>query len=271
MKIFKTVLVVGGSLAVSGIAILFCLPAKGGKARYFPDEILFAHRAFNPRYPPNTIEGIAYLLAHRAHAVEIDLRLTADEKIVLLHDNEVLHRLAGSENGANDFRYDDLARFSLPSQIGGDGGCRIPLLQTVFERFGDSLLFYLDIKDSRKKMADRLVRMVRRYGLERRVVVANADILFTSYVRLRYPDIPVALEGFNAGKEWAYPLFPRRLRPDFLSSFHQKTDERHVEWLAQHGLLSSKIVYGVTAATYEKNRMVGFKKIIVDFDTAVFK
>ena len=55
-----------------------------------------AHRGFSARAPENTLPALQAALEAGAHVAEIDVRLTRDGKLVLMHDSEVDRTTDGS-------------------------------------------------------------------------------------------------------------------------------------------------------------------------------
>ena len=55
-----------------------------------------AHRGFSSDYPENTIPALQAALDTGAHVAEIDVRLTQDGKLVLMHDAKVDRTTDGS-------------------------------------------------------------------------------------------------------------------------------------------------------------------------------
>ncbi|ARC57752.1 Fructose-1,6-bisphosphatase/inositol-1-monophosphatase [Frondihabitans sp. 762G35] len=93
-----------------------------------------AHRGDSSRWRENTLRAVRSALAEGADSVEIDVRLTRDGDVVLLHD-PTLERLWGVERAVRDVTLAELR------ELGG-GEERIPLLADVLPLFdrGDALL-----------------------------------------------------------------------------------------------------------------------------------
>jgi hypothetical protein len=267
MKVFKFFLFAFLVLIVVGIAIIYSLPSKRNISS-FPDCLLFAHRAFTPCFPENSLEAILFLKNRNVKAVEIDIRKTADNKWVLFHDEDG-SRLLGINKTISSLEFEELNSKNLifNKQL---SNCKIPLFTKVLDRISDSLYFYLDVKEPTISNAKELVEIIKLKHLENTVLLATPNTRFVLYIKLFYPDIKVALEGFNAGKEVIFTLIPLRLQPDFLSSFHNRTNKEHVHWLEAHSLLNAKIVYGVTKKTFNANVNARFKKMLVDYDSTIF-
>lgn len=268
MKIVKYIFFSILSLVFTGLVILYSLPSKRNISS-FPDQLLFAHRAFTPCFPENSLESILYLKEKGVKAIEIDIRKTANNKWILFHDANGT-QLLGINDDINNIEFSKLNSRNLIFK-NQKSGCKIPLFTSVLDRISDSIFFYLDVKEPTISNAKELVGIIKSKHLENSVLLATPNTRFVLYIKLFYPEIKVALEGFNAGKEFVYTIIPRRLRPDFVSSFHNRTNKEHVNWLVKHSLLSAKIVYGVTNKTYNTNVKAGFKKMLVDYDSTIFR
>ena len=227
--------------------------------------LLFAHRGVVENFPENSLESIGEAKRLGFRAVEFDLRKSADDDFILFHDPET-DRMLGKGLNINKISTSELDDFPL-IQNGKPGKYFIPTLEEVLDQHSADFIFYFDLKLSGFKEADQIVEIIRKYNIENRVIVASADALFVFYVEYKYPEIITALEGFNAGKEWIYPLIPKNLRPDFLSGFLNRIDENHVEWLRKNELLSRRIVYGIDSSNFISAKSMGIKHMIMDYDS----
>jgi glycerophosphoryl diester phosphodiesterase len=221
----------------------------------------FAHRAGDAVLPENTAEGVAHSLALGYDGVEIDIHATSDNVFVLLHDDSC-QRMLGVDGTVDQHTYAELEEQPLRNHT-IPTGLHIARLDSVLSRFGDSLLFYLDIKVTGRDQADSIARLVERYA-PRNVLIASSSIPFITSLEFHHPELNTVLEGFDKGEEWTWWLFPRNFRPDFLSSFDDEVDEHQIDWLREHGLLANKLVYGMDSAGYGRMRALGITRLIVD-------
>lgn len=108
-------------------------------------NIYFAHRGFHDNHPLDTSGGktkeghegnlkvpenslLAFKLAADAgYGVELDIRLSKDNQVVVFHDDS-LERICNTGGQISDFTYDELKEFSLCNT-----NERIPLLTDVLE------------------------------------------------------------------------------------------------------------------------------------------
>jgi glycerophosphoryl diester phosphodiesterase len=246
--------------------VLYSVPSRNLPSR-LPSYLLFAHKAISNKFPENSIESIVYLKSWGVKAIEIDLRKTADDTWVLFHDSNGKTLLRKNVQ-IKELTFNELEKLNL--YLNEETVCKVPSFDSVLERIQDSVYLYLDIKIPSFQNAKEIAEIIEKHHLNNTLIVASTDGLLILYLKIFYPEIHVALEGFNSGKEFTYPLTPKRLRPDFLSGFYFRTNLRHVSWLRKHQLLDSKIVYGVDTASIEKVTFMGYKKIMADFDSTMF-
>jgi glycerophosphoryl diester phosphodiesterase len=269
--ILKALLIAITAFVVAYLAFGFSFGGFGSKPikPLFSDPadsaLLFAHRGVVENFPENSLESIGEAKRLGFRAVEFDLRKSADDDFILFHDPET-DRMLGKGLNINKISTSELDDFPL-IQNGKPGKYFIPTLEEVLDQHSADFIFYFDLKLSGFKEADQIVEIIRKYNIENRVIVASADALFVFYVEYKYPEIITALEGFNAGKEWIYPLIPKNLRPDFLSGFLNRIDENHVEWLRKNELLSRRIVYGIDSSNFISAKSMGIKHMIMDYDS----
>jgi myo-inositol-1(or 4)-monophosphatase len=94
-----------------------------------------AHRGDSSRFRENTLPAIRSALASGAHTVEIDVHVTADGEVVLLHD-ATLERLWGDARDIGEVTWTEI------QDLGG-GETRIPRLADVLPLFDDSAALLL--------------------------------------------------------------------------------------------------------------------------------
>lgn len=271
IRIIKALLIAITTIVAVYLAISFSFGGFGNKPanQLFPDPadslLFFAHRGVVGDFPENSLESIGEAKRLGFRAVEFDLRKSADDDFILFHDTDA-ERMLG--NGQNISEISNAELEDLPlMQNGRPGNFFVPSLGKVLDQYGSDFIFYFDMKRSGFKEAGQIVEIIRNYEIGDRVIVASADALFLFYIEMKYPEIITALEGFNAGKEWTYPLIPKNLRPDYLSGFFNRIDRNHLEWLRNDGLINRRIVYGIDSSNFISARTMGIRHMIIDYDS----
>ncbi len=99
-------------------------------------QIIEAHRGASGYCYQNTIESFDKAVELNADAIELDIRITKDLKIVVVHDPTFLNVYI------NDWKYDDLLKNAKEKQ-----NFEIPLLIDVLKKYKGKILLDIEIKE----------------------------------------------------------------------------------------------------------------------------
>jgi glycerophosphoryl diester phosphodiesterase len=114
------------------------------------DFILIAHRGESHDAPENTLASINLAWQKDDDAVEIDVRMTKDEKIVAIHDSTTL-RTGKRIMKVSSSNYDDLLKIDVGQFKGKNWeGEKIPLLDEVIDTIPESKSLFVEIKSDDK-------------------------------------------------------------------------------------------------------------------------
>jgi len=200
-------------------------------------------------------------------AVEIDVRKTKDGELVLSHDKSA-GRMLGLDVEFRELNWDQVKGRNLLWE-GNATTNHVPTLREVFQKFGKTLRFYLDMKNKGFQDADQIAALIDEFGLYDRTILASVDPIFVAYTEHKHPKVNTALERFDVFQVWLYRLIPKRWKPDYLSGAARRVTPGHVEWLRKQRLLSKRIVYEAGGTNYDRILNFGITKAIVDYDPGV--
>ena len=140
-----------------------------------------AHRGGAGLAPENTLAAFQLGLAHRADAVELDLHMSKDGALVVMHDAD-LKRATGMPGAISAFTLAELQRLNAAATYHDQRfePQRIPTLQAVLELVRGRAGVQIEIKLRSDKnrypgIAAKVVDMVRRYDMRDEVVVISFD------------------------------------------------------------------------------------------------
>jgi len=164
-----------------------------------------AHRGNVAKFPENTM--LAYKSAYEISAdmIELDLHMTKDGEIVLIHDDD-LTRTADVSGRIRDLTLEEILRADVGIKRGEKfKGTRIPTLREFCE-FASSensaMQFNFEFKDYlrdgeewAKTCADKIIATIDNYGLWERSFVNSFDGGVLKYVEEKY-DARFRLHGF---------------------------------------------------------------------------
>lgn len=205
-----------------------------------PESVNFAHRGCCESVPRNSMTAFDKA-SNQNLAIETDLRQTKDGILVLFHDDTTNLKL-GLPGSIADYNFDKLSNYPFVYNDSTTQEFIISFTQLLNSHPKTPL--YLDIKTPSKTLADHLTLQLSED--RNNVLVADANILFLCYLKLKDKNIRTVWEGFDSGKEWTYHFIPKSFKPDYVASFRKNVSSSHIEWLREHGLLERKIVYGNT-------------------------
>lgn len=135
---------------------------------------VFAHRGGADLAPENTIPAFDRAVALGVDGIELDVRLTRDGEVVVIHDAE-LDRTTDGRGPVEALTADELARFDAGYRFGPDRGfpwrgrgATIPRLRDVLARFPDTP-FIIELKGRNPELARAAVEVVSAAGALDRV------------------------------------------------------------------------------------------------------
>ncbi len=179
-----------------------------------------AHRGLHDRFgkvPENSTAAFSAAL-EQGFAIELDVRFTADRRLVVFHDSDLL-RMCGAQVELKDLTYEELKKYTLYSS-----GEHIPLLADVLRLVRGRVFLLIELKDCPEvpDAEKRLAHMLRKYSGE--YAVQSFDPRSLMKLRLTAPEIMrgqlVSFAGSNKLlREIAatMPVWKAVSKPDFLS------------------------------------------------------
>lgn len=164
-----------------------------------------AHKGNIAKYPENTMSAYRSAYEVEADMIELDLHMTKDGEIVLIHDND-LARTADVAGRIRDLNLDEVLRADVGVKRGLEfAGTRVPTLREFCEFVAskdDTMQFNFEFKDYlrggeefAKRCADKIIATVDDYGLWERSFVNSFDGGLLSYIEEKY-DGRFRLHGF---------------------------------------------------------------------------
>ncbi|OGH56630.1 MAG: hypothetical protein A3G34_09205 [Candidatus Lindowbacteria bacterium RIFCSPLOWO2_12_FULL_62_27] len=155
------------------------------------------HRGAASLAPENTMASIRKALDLGVDLVELDVRATADGRIVALHD-ETVDRTTDGRGDISRMPYEAVLeldagyRFASPAFPFRGRGVRIPLLEEIFEAF-PAARFTVEIKSpTHPGFLETLAAMVLRQAKDR-VILASDPMRPLEQIRRRLPGVPTNL------------------------------------------------------------------------------
>jgi glycerophosphoryl diester phosphodiesterase len=163
--------------------------------------LVFGHRGVPLLHQENTLAGFRKALELGADGVEFDVFKTADDKIVVFHDEET-ERLTGVAGKITEMTWDQVSRLRIRRKVDmGQGKFvtfpteqRIPLLEEVLDEFKGRLLMNVEMKAyapdwSRRHTGTETARIIRRCKAEKSLVITSFDFFMLHCLEREYPGL----------------------------------------------------------------------------------
>ncbi|WP_083582020.1 glycerophosphodiester phosphodiesterase family protein [Halomonas aestuarii] len=140
------------------------------------DEVqIIAHRGSSLKAPENTLAALDQAMRDGADGIEIDVRLTADDRVVLYHD-ESLRRLAGDDRRVGELPRASLDAFDVGSWFGDPFiGERIPGLEEALATVRGRAWLLIELKPDPGRELDLVEAVLGELERERAYRLACRD------------------------------------------------------------------------------------------------
>jgi glycerophosphoryl diester phosphodiesterase len=157
---------------------------------------VIAHRGDKTHAPENTLAAFKLAAEKGADAIELDVKLTADGEVIVLHDQTVDRTTNG--NGK-------VTQLQFKTVRGLDAGIKfsemfrgehIPLLGEVFETVGKRLHINIELANYATPgdpLVSKVVDLVKKHGLQNRMLFSSFFAGNLRKARLLLPEVPRGL------------------------------------------------------------------------------
>ncbi|HZG73378.1 MAG TPA: glycerophosphodiester phosphodiesterase [Chondromyces sp.] len=171
--------------------------------------LIFAHRGYSSIEPENTMQAFKRAEEAGADGIELDVQLTKDGKLAVIHDEKV-DRTTNGKGYVKDFLAKDLqkldASFKFKKLLERP---RIPLLNEVFEWMqGNNIICNIELKNNQfpyEGMEEKVIELIRRYRYEQRVILSSFNHYSLTYCYRLAPEIEMApLYSCHLYMPWMY-------------------------------------------------------------------
>ncbi|MDI6767186.1 MAG: glycerophosphodiester phosphodiesterase family protein [Bacteroidota bacterium] len=160
--------------------------------------IIVAHRGSSALAPENTLASFRQAIADGADAIELDVRLSKDNEVVVFHDR----RVDRTTNGSGLVK--DLTLFELKKLNAGGwfhrrfSGETIPTLDEVFEVIGGRVGINIEIKaDDRHEKAlnilERGIELINKHQAADFVLISSFDDMVIRQAKILQPEIATGI------------------------------------------------------------------------------
>lgn len=198
-----------------------------------------AHRGAQKVAPENTMAAFERARAMGADGVELDVQLSADGAMVVMHDSRV-ERTTDGHGAIKELKLDylrglDAGRWFSPEFAGE----RVPILDEVLDWAGSTMLLNIELKSFSLRgdgLEAKVIEAVRRAQLQARVILSSFNPLSLIRVARIAPEMSIGLLysrdlPLPLRRAWLRPA----VRPDALHPHWTMVNDPYMSWARRAG------------------------------------
>ena len=163
--------------------------------------------------PENTLAAFSIALEVGADAIDLDVRLSWDRHVVVLHDR-LLDRTTNGSGPVGTYTLKELRTLDAGSWFGPRfAGEPVPALDDVFDALPQDFPVYVEMKSRGHgawRLASGVVQVIRRHARLESTMVASFNPLGMAFIRALEPRIT---RGYISSGRHPLPLRARWLSP----------------------------------------------------------
>lgn len=181
--------------------------------------LVWAHRGASGYAPENTMESFKKAIMLGADGIELDVQLTKDDQIVVIHD-EMIDRTSDGKGWVKDYTLEELRRFNYNKTHPEFAHADIPTLREVYELMKPSgLTINVELKTGivfYEELERKVIELTREMEMEDKVLYSSFnhytcvklhELNPDAYVGFLYADGPIDMAEY-AKKHGADALHP---------------------------------------------------------------
>lgn len=204
---------------------------------YQGTPLIFGHRGAKAYAPMNTIPSFELALEQGADGIELDVRLTRDGAMVIMHDDTV-NATTDGEGHVRDLTLAEIQALDAGAWFSeAFRGTRVPTLDEVFEAIGKRTRINVEIKAESIRgegIESQVANAIRRHGLERSMIISSFNPLTLRRFRRAIPEV---LIGFLYSPETP-PFVPHLLiglPHEAKNPYFEMIDAAYMKWAKAAG------------------------------------
>lgn len=195
-----------------------------------PLPLIIAHRGDVSNAPENTVPAFQSAYDSGADGIELDVRLTRDDRLVVFHDRG-LKRLGGMGGLVTNTTLDEVRSLDVGGWFGPEfRGLQTPTLDEVFELLPPGFLINVEMKaviDRMRLIAHKVAEVLRRHQRRESILVSSFNPI--SLWELRKID-PSITRGYIWSRRHPPPIrsrcFSRMVRAHWYDPAHDSYNPR---------------------------------------------
>ncbi|WMT28356.1 glycerophosphodiester phosphodiesterase family protein [Bacillus aerius] len=156
---------------------------------------IIAHRGSSSAVPENTIAAFDVAVEQGADYIELDVQMTMDQHVVVIHDDTV-DRTTNGNGLVKSYTLDQLKKLDAGSWFDQQyTNERIPTLQEILERYSQRIGILIEIKHPKRQIGieNAVARIINRFAYSRHIIIQSFDVHALQRIKTFAPSLRTAL------------------------------------------------------------------------------
>ncbi|MDN0039942.1 glycerophosphodiester phosphodiesterase family protein [Bacillus aerophilus] len=156
---------------------------------------IIAHRGSSSAAPENTIAAFDVAVEQGADYIELDVQMTMDQHIVVIHDDTV-ERTTNGNGLVKSYTLDQLKKLDAGSWFDQQyTNERIPTLQEILERYSQRIGILIEIKHPKRQIGieKAVARIINQFAYSRHIIIQSFDVHALQRIKAFAPSLRTAL------------------------------------------------------------------------------
>jgi glycerophosphoryl diester phosphodiesterase len=195
-----------------------------GMIEQLPRPALFAHRGASRYAPENTLAAFEIAIKQQADAIELDVKMTADGHVVVIHDQTVDRTTDGTGKVA-DKRLVEIkqldAGVNYDAQFTGE---MVPTLEEVLLKMAKRIPINIELTNYASlfnNLPEKVATIVRECSMEDFILFSSFNPIALLKIKKILPEVPIGLlclpgkNGAIPRSRWVNRLSHEAIHPDY--------------------------------------------------------
>ena len=169
---------------------------------HFPRPIIFAHRGDHAHAPENTLPAFQQALQKGADGVELDVKLTLDGHVIVIHDPTV-DRTTDGKGRVASLTFEAIRKLDAGKWFDEKfAGTKVPLLEEVFEVVGKGKMINIELKNlttPRDGLMMKVSELIKRHNNQSQILFSS---FYPSNLKTSAQMLPEVPRGLLAMSGW---------------------------------------------------------------------
>lgn len=159
---------------------------------HLSSPVIFAHRGSSTRAPENTLTAFQLAVEEGALALELDVQLTADKQVVVIHD-ETLDRTTDGVGAVSAHTLAEIKQLQVvangPSSLPGE----IPTLDEVLDAVPPHIILNIELKNLSSPLDSlpaRTAQVIQKHQAQDRVLISSFNGHALRGFQRQIPEVP---------------------------------------------------------------------------------